>query len=342
MKSFGLFGAALAAKDACLPLNENDNAPNYGGTCWNVWGSAADVESWAADNCGANTCTWPQINSKDCFSNPFDNPTDIKDLLLDYDEWAANYVLENERPDFTDPYEFPECNVDGESVFKPYAEWFGAEVTGCDFKIQLTSEYFSDAGLDDRATQTTSFYSGKKDDNVCGDPNYGSSSDLSKCYCDLEESSPWIAISNNPKFSHPINPRIARNAERSNPDVIDIEISQLSAINNNMNDELKIVKNHANRNAWRMDCLYCAMMDIKNEVLVQTYYYEFILEQYNLYTEKLMHYTCNAYYQEQILSSIQERFDELTASIEINVNYCNGDNELCFEGDNCEETFCQA
>lgn len=122
-----------------------------------------------------------------------------------------------------------------------------------------------------------------------------------------------------------------------------------------MNDELKIVKNHANRNAWRMDCLYCAMMDIKNEVLVQTYYYEFILEQYNLYTTKLMHYTCNgslpifvsritflAYYQEQILSSIKERFDELTESIEINVNYCNGENELCFEDDNCEETFCQA
>ena len=63
-----------------------------------------------------------------------------------------------------------------------------------------------------------------------------------------------------------------------------------------MNDELKIVKNHANRNAWRMDCLYCAMMDIKNEVLVQTYYYEFILEQYNFYTEKLMHYTCNGRY----------------------------------------------
>ncbi|CBY38820.1 unnamed protein product, partial [Oikopleura dioica] len=267
-----------------------------------------------------------------------------QDLLRDYEEWAANYLLkpENERPDFTDPVQFPECNVDGESVFKPYEEWFGAEVSGCDFKIQLQSQYFNDAGNEERTTQTTRFYSGKKDDNVCGDPRFNANADLNKCYCDLEESSPWIEISNNPKFAHPVNPRIARDAERSNPDVIDIEISGLSAINNNMNDELKIVKNHANRNAWRMDCLYCAMMDIKNEVLVQTYYYEFILEQYNLYTTKLMHYTCNAYYQEQILSSIKERFDELTESIEINVNYCNGENELCFEDDNCEETFCQA
>ena len=90
-----------------------------------------------------------------------------------------------------------------------------------------------------------------------------------------------------------IKSRIGRDAERSTPEVIDIEIAGLSAINNNMNDELKIVKNHANRNAWRMDCLYCAMMDIKSEVDVQTFYYEFILEQYNKYTEKLMHYACN-------------------------------------------------
>jgi len=51
-------------KDVCLPLNSDDNAPNYGGTCWNAWGSAEDVKLWAADNCGENTCTWPQINSK--------------------------------------------------------------------------------------------------------------------------------------------------------------------------------------------------------------------------------------------------------------------------------------
>ena len=100
---------------------------------------------------------------EDCFSNPYNNPTDIKDLLLDYDEWAAEYLQkpENERPDFSDPTQFPECNKDGESVFKPYDEWFGAAVTGCDFKIQLQSQYYSDAGNEERSTQSKFNYSMK-------------------------------------------------------------------------------------------------------------------------------------------------------------------------------------
>ena len=96
---------------------------------------------------------------EECFSNPYNNPTDIKDLLLDYDEWAARWVEENERPDFSDPTQFPDCNKDGESVFKPYDEWFGAAVTGCDFKIQLQSQYYSDAGNEERTTQSKFRYS---------------------------------------------------------------------------------------------------------------------------------------------------------------------------------------
>ena len=57
-------------KDPCLGVTE-EHAPNYGGTCWNAWGSAEDVKSWAADNCGANSCTWPQINSKVSFHLKF-------------------------------------------------------------------------------------------------------------------------------------------------------------------------------------------------------------------------------------------------------------------------------
>ena len=100
---------------------------------------------------------------EECFSNPYNNPTDIKDLLLDYDEWAAEYLQksENERPDFSDPDQFEFCNIDGESVFKPYDEWFGAEVTGCDFKIQLQSQYYNDAGNDERSSQSTIRYSMK-------------------------------------------------------------------------------------------------------------------------------------------------------------------------------------
>ena len=92
MKSFALVGAAFAAKelvrirslrkrevlklstkiehvsqDSCLPLDSDANAPIYGGTCWDAWQDANDVKLWAADNCGANSCTWPQINSKVSF-----------------------------------------------------------------------------------------------------------------------------------------------------------------------------------------------------------------------------------------------------------------------------------
>ena len=78
------------------------------------------------------------------------------DLLADYEKFEAEYLgrEENYRPDFNDPKQFPNCNPGGESVFKPYDEWFGAEVTGCDFKIQLQSQYFYDAGYDDKATQS--------------------------------------------------------------------------------------------------------------------------------------------------------------------------------------------
>lgn len=78
------------------------------------------------------------------------------DLLADYEKFEVEYLdrEENSRPDFNDKDQFKNCNNGGESVFKPYDEWFGAEVTGCDFKIQLQSQYFYDAGYDDRATQS--------------------------------------------------------------------------------------------------------------------------------------------------------------------------------------------
>jgi len=43
-----------------------------------------------------------------------------------------------------------------------------------------------------------------------------------------------------------------------------------------------------------MDCLYCTMFHKAN--YDATYYFEYVLETYNNYVQKLMHKTCEIYY----------------------------------------------
>ena len=53
MKLFLTFLGAVFGVDPCL---SGESQPNYGGSCWNKWGSVEDIELWAAENCGENNC----------------------------------------------------------------------------------------------------------------------------------------------------------------------------------------------------------------------------------------------------------------------------------------------
>lgn len=71
-----------------------------------------------------------------------------------------------------------------------------------------------------------------------------------------------------------------------------------------------------------------------------SYYFEYVLETYNDYVMKLMFKTCEIYYNQLILNEIQYEFDCLRASIENDDDFCNNENELCFENQDCKDPIC--
>ena len=53
MLLFLSFLSLVLSADPCL---SGENQPNYGGSCWNKWGTVDDIVLWAEENCGGNTC----------------------------------------------------------------------------------------------------------------------------------------------------------------------------------------------------------------------------------------------------------------------------------------------
>jgi len=62
-----------------------------------------------------------------------------------------------------------------------------------------------------------------------------------------------------------------------------------------------------------------------------TYYFEYVLERYNQFVAALMHKTCEIHVQNEILESLRNEFECFRCSLETDENFCNKENELCFE-----------
>jgi len=339
------YSLSTAKKDICLgsgdnPLDSNET-PSYGGTCWDNWETLQEVQDWAKDNCGGVTgeCENANLPDEKCFANPFE---DIEvDFSYDgYNEW----VKDNHPGDLTD--------LDGcEDLLKSYDQWFDPDVFGedmdCNFKMKMN--YPQDGSSQPNPTsQVTSFFEGAMDEGEkCGSGSTGRY-DLQDCYCNLPESSKWIKISSYISETHPTNPKTEWNENtRSKRDVetfndeLGTEISELGTSTSNTYRVLKLTKNHANRNYWRMDCLYCTLMTKAQNSSTATYFFEYVLDSYNQYVQKLMHKTCAVHFEQEMIDAIEREFDCLRASLETDPNFCNGDNELCFEQQkDCDAPIC--
>merc|ERR1712228_1074503 len=125
-------------------------------------------------------------------------------------------------------------------------------------------------------SQNVLFYDSQTKENDCVQEGAEHPTNLDKyCdYCHIEESSKWIKISSNIKETHPENPKTTTDRKQRDVDAMNeelgTEISDLEQTNSNTYRVLKLVKNHANRNYWRMDCLYCTMFHKAN---YETTYY---------------------------------------------------------------------
>ena len=123
-------------------------------------GDAAQIEEWAKENCGVNSCPGGTIPDDSCFDNPF-HDEEVPVLSPDnYAEWLKH----NDPGDLS---ELPGC----EGLLKDQSQWFDESLYGpgmtCDFNIQLT---YPDDGSSrpDQMSQTIKFY--ETDDSQCGTP----------------------------------------------------------------------------------------------------------------------------------------------------------------------------
>ena len=82
------------------------------------------------------------------------------------------------------------------------------------------------------------------------------------------------------------------------------------------------------------------MKDMRDSTIDATYYFEYVLETYNKYVEKLMFKTCEIWYEYSIFLQIQNDFECFREDIDSDINFCNNDDELCFEGDDCNYPVC--
>ncbi|CBY40813.1 unnamed protein product [Oikopleura dioica] len=318
MKLFISFLGLILGSDPCL---SGESQPNYGGSCWNKWGSIQDIELWAAENCGGNNCPEGAELTESCFTNPFPyKPNDLKPITLDnYEEFAAK----QDKPNFSND---PNC----EDVLQPYNEWFkSSSVNNCKFNIDMTNKYGE--------VQSTQFYSNNTEAVGCNQNGNGRD-DLNGCYCDLSPSNIWLEISSDLSATHPQNPKtVRRSAELFD---LSSDIAEVSSLNDNIYRELKHAKNHANMNNWRMDCLYCAMMDVNERLIAKTFYFEYVLETYEAYVDYLMHLTCAVHYNEEIMIYLRDEFEEIKEEIANGEDFCNGPGESCFEGEDCSFGTC--
>jgi len=332
MKLFPFFGVVFAAKDECLNGMEN-SSPEYGGTCWDSW---KDFQDWAKNNCGGidESCDGKILDEK-CFKNPFDSIDIPKFGLEDYKEWEEDYVKDGAPSDIS--------KLEGCEFLEDYDHWFDPDVypegMDCDFDITLNF----DGSSVTEPKQTTKFYEAQ-DKSKCGNKEgYTGRGDLKDCYCDLPESSDWISINSDIEETHPRNPRTdrtTRDVEEMADDELGTLISAFKSKNKNTARVLKLAKNHANRNYWRMDCVYCVLMTRANESKNYTYYFEYVLQRYNEFVAALMYKTCEIHFQNEILESIRQEFECFRCSLETDKNFCNDENELCFEDEKDEKGEC--
>merc|ERR1711953_24320 len=295
------------AQPECLENTEN---PCFGGNEW----LGFSHRQWAEQNCNAD------------WETAFPDPGSVSDWYA-YNDYIANHPSLNEDQLIENQ---PECmEILGES-------WFGdAGMDDCQFNIKLK---------DGPVEWITTLSDMEIDQNIqssgCTPYPYNPSEE-GTCYCEIPLSNNFVQVGGH----HAAHPRISREVNSEEIGVMDEDCQNIENILIDTGDKLlninqnsKTMKDHANRNYWQMDCIYCGIrkqMLLQEDALDSNFLYEYTVCLYENYMAKLFHSICAMYDLKSQLGVLSESLKNQKCEILTNEDFCNSDNENGFVDGTC-------
>jgi len=269
-------GTQCGADNECTQGNIK---PCFGGHCWESF----DAKEWAEANCGDG---WEDR---------------YPDKDLEIEEWISHPDFKANSSDSEEDKieDIEECKI-------IMGNWFPEEVMdSCSFDISLKNG---------DQTWVTQFFDMESDDNIgngcTAEPRKGKTP---QCYCDIPLSNEYVAINkrhpNHPSmkaFENESENRSDRNRREYDPSCADINnliVGTGEEYNQLYDTDLYTMKDHANRNYWQMDCIYCGILkqiNIQNDVLETDHFFEYVVCLYDNYMAKFFHSICQIHNLEQV------------------------------------------